>query len=156
VKVAIRSVGRPGGLLRSAIEEYERRAGRYWTLDVATVPAVRGGKSHDEREIRKIETQRLMDRVPHGLELTALTPDGVPLTSGDLARYLNDLAVHGRPGAAFVIGGAFGLDEALLAAADAARLSLGAMTLPHELARLVLAEQLYRAGTIVRREPYHK
>lgn len=156
MKVAIRSVGRPAALLRPAIEEYERRAARYWTLDIATVPGTRGGKSHDDNQIREIETRRLMDRLPPDLEVMALTAAGVPLTSGGLARYLNDLAVHGRPGTAFVIGGAFGLDEAVLTAAGASLLSLGAMTLPHDLARLVLAEQLYRAGTIVRREPYHK
>ena len=72
-----------------------------------------------------------------------------------MAKYLNELAVLGRSGAAFVIGGAYGLDRGLVGESRH-RLSLSGLTLPHDLARLVLAEQLYRAGTIVRGEPYHK
>jgi len=93
--------------------------------------------------------------VPAGVEIVALTRKGEAWSSTRLARYLEALAVQGRAGAAFLIGGAWGLAEDLLARASH-RLSLSSLTLPHELARLVLAEQLYRAGTILRGEPYHK
>ena len=75
--------------------------------------------------------------------------------SRELAGYLEGHAVRSSAGAAFVIGGAFGLDASVVTKARRT-LSLSALTLPHEMARLVLAEQLYRAGTIVRGEPYHK
>ena len=84
-----------------------------------------------------------------------LTRDGKGMSSDDLARYLDNLAIHGKAGVAFLIGGALGLSDDIIKRADRT-LSLSPMTLTHELARLMLTEQLYRAGTIVRGEPYHK
>ena len=72
-----------------------------------------------------------------------------------MASYFEDLAMSGRNGAAFVIGGALGLSQDLIRKANR-QLSLSTMTLTHEMARLLLTEQIYRAGTIVRGEPYHK
>ena len=77
------------------------------------------------------------------------------MDSRELAAYLEGLAVQSAPGVAFVIGGAFGLGPEVVDRSGK-RLSLSSMTLPHEMARLFLAEQLYRAGTILRGEPYHK
>ena len=85
-----------------------------------------------------------------GMETSALA-----VVQEVLVATLGELALRGSPGAAFLIGGAFGLDRTLLRDATH-RVSLSPMTMPHDLARLVLAEQLYRAGTIVRGEPYHK
>ena len=77
------------------------------------------------------------------------------MSTRELADYIDGLATYGRPGAAFLVGGAFGLSREVRAGA-ARCMSLSEMTMPHELARLVLTEQLYRAGTILRGEPYHK
>jgi 23S rRNA (pseudouridine1915-N3)-methyltransferase len=101
------------------------------------------------------EGKRLLARVPAGAEVVALDRRGAAWSSERLARYLDELAIRASPGAAFLIGGAFGLSEEVLARASH-RLSLSALTFPHELARLIMAEQLYRAGTILRGEPYHK
>ncbi len=90
-----------------------------------------------------------------GLETVALTRTGKLMTSTQLSAYLRTLALRASPGAAFVIGGAYGLSKDLVRRAGR-KLSLSAFTLPHDLARLVLVEQLYRAGTIARDEPYHK
>ncbi len=148
-------VGRPAALLADAIAEYERRAGRYWTLDVVEVREEKGRKGLPLDRLRMAESARLLERVPAGAEVVALTRAGEAWSSARLARYLEALALDGRAGAAFLIGGAFGLSTEAIARAHH-RLSLSALTLPHELARLLLAEQLYRAGTIVRGEPYHK
>ncbi len=148
-------VGRPAALLADAIAEYERRAGRYWTLDVVEVREEKGRKGLPLDRLRTAESARLLERVPAGAEVVALTRAGEAWSSARLARYLEALALDGRAGAAFLIGGAFGLSTEAIARAQH-RLSLSALTLPHELARLLLAEQLYRAGTIVRGEPYHK
>lgn len=155
MKVVIASVGRPGKLLLPSIQEFETRAGRYWKLESVEVRGERAAENRPVTAVRQQEGERLRAAVPPGAELVALTRTGDAWGSEQLARYLGELALRGSPGAAFLIGGAFGLDRTLLRDATR-RLSLSPMTLPHELARLVLAEQLYRAGTIVRGEPYHK
>lgn len=149
------SVGRPGRVLADAIGEYERRAGRYWNLDTVEVREERAGKGTPGARVREAESRRVLERVPDGYEVVALTREGEAWSSLRLAQHLESLAVSARPGAAFLVGGALGLDDAVLRRADR-RLSLSSLTLPHDMARLVLAEQLYRAGTIVRGEPYHK
>jgi 23S rRNA (pseudouridine1915-N3)-methyltransferase len=155
VKLSLIVVGKPGPLIAEAVAEYERRAARYWTLEVIEVKEERARKGSIEEQIRDSESQRLFERVPKGAEMCCLTRDGKSMSSSDLARYLENLAIHGKAGVAFLIGGALGLSDDIIQRADRT-LSLSPMTLTHELARLLLTEQLYRAGTIVRGEPYHK
>lgn len=155
MRVSVLAVGRPARLFGQVIAEYERRAGRYWTVDVVNVRAESAAGGKPEAMVRAAEGARLLGRVPPGAEIVALTRTGRGWSSRALAEYLDGLAVSGSPGVAFLIGGAFGLGSDVL---ERARhlLSLSSFTLPHDLARLVLLEQLYRAGTILRREPYHK
>lgn len=155
MQIAVVAVGRPGRLLEPAIREYEKRAGRYWKLDVRAVKGERASRNRPLDEVLREEEARLRAAAPSGHDLVALTRSGETWSSERLAGYLEELAVQGANGAAFLIGGASGLSGELLGGARF-RLSLSDMTLPHDLARLVLAEQLYRAGTIVRGEPYHK
>jgi 23S rRNA (pseudouridine1915-N3)-methyltransferase len=155
LKILLLAVGRPGPLYRDAIEEYEQRAARYWPFEAIEVKEEKAGRSTGDERVRELEGARLLERAPAGLELVALTRAGEPWDSARLARYLQELANSARPGAAFLIGGAFGLGAKTISSA-ARQLSLSAFTMPHELARLVLTEQLYRAGTIARGEPYHK
>jgi 23S rRNA (pseudouridine1915-N3)-methyltransferase len=96
----------------------------------------------------------LARRWPASGETIALEPDGVSWTTEELARQIEHRMTRGTRGLTFVIGGADGIPAALSAKANL-RLSLSAMTLPHRLARLVLCEQIYRALTIIRHEPYH-
>lgn len=153
MKIVTAVVGTPStpGMDR-AIRTYEERARRYFRLEVEEVPAA---SRPTPEETRREESEALRRRVPEELETFALTRRGKGLSSRGLARYLDETGTYGRPGAAFLVGGAHGLAASTLEAADH-RLSLSPMTLPHEMARLVLAEQLYRAGTILRGEPYHK
>jgi 23S rRNA (pseudouridine1915-N3)-methyltransferase len=155
VKLSILSVGKPGALFAEPIAEYERRAARYWSLTTLEVREERASKATPPAAVQRAESNRLMEKVPDGAEAVALTRVGETWSSARLASYLDDLAVQGRAGAAFLIGGAFGLSDDVVARAHR-RLSLSALTFTHELARLLLAEQLYRAGTILRGEPYHK
>jgi 23S rRNA (pseudouridine1915-N3)-methyltransferase len=154
MKLVVAAVGGPGHPdLAAAIADYEARARHYFDLEVMEIPAAPGSLSPGARMDR--EAEDLRRRVPGELERFALTRRGKSLTSAGLARYLGDRSSHGAAGAAFVVGGAFGLAPSYAGEADH-RLALSAMTLPHGLARLVLVEQLYRAGTILRGEPYHK
>jgi len=153
VKVWTLSVGRPGRLLAPVISEYELRAARYWTLSAVDVREERATSATPEL-VRTAEARRLQEKLPAGAACIALTRVGRTWSSAQLAEYLQDLAERGRS-AAFVIGGAFGLADELIDTADE-KLSLSALTFPHEIARLLMAEQLYRAGTIARGQPYHK
>ncbi|MGD8319812.1 MAG: 23S rRNA (pseudouridine(1915)-N(3))-methyltransferase RlmH [Gemmatimonadota bacterium] len=148
-------VGRVRGALEAAVAEYEERARRYWKLEVVEVDAGASGRDPAPQRVMDAEGERILGRIPDGFSVYALTRTGKTMGSRALARELERHAVQASPGVVFVIGGAYGLCAAVVARASK-RLSLSAMTLPHEMARLVLAEQLYRAGTIVRGEPYHK
>lgn len=154
MKVQVTVIGAVRGPLREAVREYERRAGRYHALKTVEVRATRAS-SRTDHEVREDESGRLAAAIPAGYQAVALHRAGTRWTSRTLSRYLDDLGVRGEAGVAFVIGGALGLSESLLDMAQV-RLSLSTMTLPHEMARLVLVEQIYRAGTISRGEPYHK
>ncbi len=153
MKVLVAAVGSTGrGPVPEAIREYEERASRYFDFEAVEVRAGGGGEAG---EVRRREGGRLLDRVSDELQWFALTRSGRGMRSRRLARYLEELGTYGRAGAAFLVGGAHGLDERVLQRARY-RLSISPMTLPHALARLVLTEQIYRAGTIARGEPYHK
>lgn len=155
MKLTVVSVGRPSALLHPAIQEFDTRAGRYWKLEIVDVAPEKASKNRPVTEIRAAEGQRIRAAVPAGTDIVALTRTGATWSSHELAQYLNQLGITGSTGATFVIGGAYGLDRQLLREARH-QLTLSPMTLPHDMARLLLAEQLYRAGTIMRGEPYHK
>jgi 23S rRNA (pseudouridine1915-N3)-methyltransferase len=155
VKVTVIAVGRVRDPLRDAVEEYETRASRYWKLEVLEVDAGAKGAKPDAEQVMAAEEQRILAKLPAGSELVALTRVGERIGSAELARYLDQLGIRSTPSVAFAIGGAYGLGAGVLTRARR-RFSLSDMTFPHELARLVLAEQLYRAGTILKGEPYHK
>jgi 23S rRNA (pseudouridine1915-N3)-methyltransferase len=139
--------------LGAAAREYEQRAARYWPLEVHEVREERGGSAPAAR-VREMEGRRLLDVGGSHARLVACDPGGRSMTSEQFAAWLQRAREAGRD-VCFVIGGALGLSQEVLDTAHL-RISLAPWTLPHELARVVLAEQLYRAGTILRREPYHK
>lgn len=142
--------------MTAVLDDYEERVGRYFRLRCTEVPAGEGKtRKSDPHRVREMEGRRLMDRLPPGGEVVALTREGKGWGSRELARYLEEQSIRSAPAVTFIIGGAFGLAPSVLNRSTR-RLSLSRMTLPHELARLVLVEQLYRAGTILRNEPYHK
>lgn len=155
MKLTLVAVGRPRGAIAEATAAYEQRLRRYYAFEAVEVreePARRGG---DLARVREEEGERLLTRVPAGAQIVALHREGATWRSEKLAAYLEELALRSSPGVALLIGGAYGLADSVLRRANV-QLSLSGFTLPHELARLVLTEQLYRAGTISRGEPYHK
>jgi 23S rRNA (pseudouridine1915-N3)-methyltransferase len=138
--------------LAEAVAEYERRAARYWPLDVKEVREGSGG-ADDVDSMKAKEGERLLEAA-EGFELIVCDERGESMTSSVFAAFLQRLREEAR-NVAFVIGGSGGLHDRVKARGSRL-LALSPWTLPHEMARLVLVEQLYRAGTIVRREPYHK
>lgn len=155
MKLVVASVGKAKRAIGDAIGEYESRVRRYFPFEAHEVKEEQYRGRGDATRVRDEEGKRLLARVPAGAEVVALHETGKAWDSHKLASYLADLQVRSSPGVAFLIGGAYGLSDEILSRASHL-LALGSMTLPHELARLVLTEQLYRAGTINRGEPYHK
>lgn len=153
MKVKLVAVGKLRGGLTDVAAEYLKRAGRYWRLELHEVRAGSANKAPDS--VMEEEGKRLLGLCGPGAHVWLLTRDGKDLTSAALARRLEEHAIRSEREVTFLIGGAFGFAAAVRDRADST-LSLSAMTLPHELARVVLLEQLYRAGTILRGEPYHK
>ena len=139
--------------LREACDDYRKRAARYFRLEVHEISdAARGGRPGVEA--RRREAAGLLHAIPPAAAAIALSREGETEDSRGFAERMARWQWEARD-IALVIGGASGLDEAVFRRCDG-RLSLSSWTLPHELARLVLLEQLYRAGTILRGEPYHK
>ncbi|HEY0840468.1 MAG TPA: 23S rRNA (pseudouridine(1915)-N(3))-methyltransferase RlmH [Vulgatibacter sp.] len=155
MKVLLLSVGSDkSGLFEPAVEEYAKRIRRYSPLELAEVrPSRKGGI--DPMRAREDEGQALLARVDPRTFVVAMDERGDLLDSEAFSKkILQEAMVRGRD-LAFLIGGAEGHSDAVRARADRV-LSLSPMTLAHRLARLVLAEQIYRAFTIARGEPYHK
>ena len=142
----------------AGVAEYVKRLRPYVRLQMTEVDDEPAPDPADaaatERALRR-EAERLLARLPHDAYVIALAVDGELWSSEELAGRLQRLAAEGRGRVAFVVGGTCGLHADVLRRADA-RWSLGRITLPHQLARLVLTEQLYRALKIMRGEGYHR
>jgi 23S rRNA (pseudouridine1915-N3)-methyltransferase len=152
VEINLVGVGKLRSYYREAADDYSRRLKRYVTIHEYEVREA--SRAPNAAVQLAEEAKRLEAKVAPGTAVVALTRDGVPWSSRDLAGQVDRWLMTSRP-VALVIGGSNGLDPSLLARAQT-RWSLGPLTLPHELVRVVVLEQLYRAFTILRGEPYHK
>jgi 23S rRNA (pseudouridine1915-N3)-methyltransferase len=146
------AIGKLRPSYREVCDDYLRRLGRY--LKVQEVELREASRAPSVEAQRAEEAERLLTRRPPGSRLVALARQGTPWSSEQLASQVERWQREARP-VALAIGGSHGLSPELLATA-ADRWSLGPLTLPHELARVVVIEQVYRAYTILRGEPYHK
>ncbi len=143
-----------------ALAEYAKRLGRFCRFKVTELPETRlpddAGPAEETAAIEN-ESERLLKAFPKGSDsyVIALAVQGKSLSSEQLATKLQQLAGEGRSRVTFVIGGSLGLSDKLLAAADL-QLSFSAFTFPHQMMRVILAEQIYRAFKINAGEAYHK
>jgi 23S rRNA (pseudouridine1915-N3)-methyltransferase len=138
---------------RDAAAEYLKRLGPYARVTVTEVSD--RDVTADEAKGLAAEAADVLRAIPDGATVVALDIDGRAYPSEVFAEWLSAQGLAGRSHIVFVLGGAAGLHPDVLARADE-RLSLGPMTLPHQLARVVLLEQVYRAFRIARGEPYHR
>ncbi len=150
--IALLAVGRLRPCYREACDEYLRRLRRYARVEEREVREA--ARAPTVARQRTDEAAALARQRPAGAALVCLGRQGHAWSSDELARRLDRWLIDARA-LAFVIGGSNGLAPELLADGEAVW-SLGPLTLPHELARVVVVEQLYRAFTILRGEPYHK
>ncbi|WP_256759573.1 23S rRNA (pseudouridine(1915)-N(3))-methyltransferase RlmH [Cohnella sp. WQ 127256] len=141
-----------------AIDEYSKRLGAYARLDIRELPDEKTPDSMspaEEEQVKSREGERILAALKPDSHVVALAIDGETWTSEQLAAVMDKQAVYGGGSISFVIGGSLGLSSAVLARADK-KLSFGRMTYPHQLMRVLLLEQVYRAFKINRGEPYHK
>jgi 23S rRNA (pseudouridine1915-N3)-methyltransferase len=155
LQIRLLAVGKlRGSIWAPAVTEYVQRLQHYAKFDLVEIrDAV--GKGLPDRAALAEEGKFISRALEPGNYLVALDRQGKSLSSEQLAQTVQKQLDAGIRKMDFVIGGPVGLDHTIIAKANL-RLSLSAMTLPHELARVVLLEQLYRAVTILRGEPYHK
>ncbi len=144
--------------LKQGIEEYTKRLGSYAKIDIIEVADEKAPEELSQGEMEQVkqkEGERILAKISPDAHVIALAIDGKQKSSEDLAASLDRLATYGKSKVAFVIGGSLGLSDTVLKRADE-QLSFSKMTFPHQLMRLILVEQIYRAFRINRGEPYHK
>lgn len=140
-----------------AVNEYAKRLSRFVKLNIIEVPDEKIPENASEKEMETVknkEGERILSKLPPSSFIVTLCIEGKELSSVDLARKIADISMTSSS-ISFIIGGSLGLSDEVKARSRL-RLSFGRMTLPHQLMRVVLAEQLYRAFKINNNESYHK
>ncbi len=159
MKITIVCVGKiKEKYLVEAIGEYSKRLSRYCDLDIIEVSDEKTpdkASDHEENLIREKEAERIAKHIPDGAYVIATAIGGKEYSSVEFSEKIEKLGVDGVSHIVFLIGGSIGLDMGLLQDADE-RISFSRMTFPHQLMRVILLEQIYRAYRIMKGEPYHK
>lgn len=159
MKITIITVGKvKESYFRGAIEEYSKRLSKYCKLDIVEVADEKTpdkASETEEEQIKAKEAERIMKHVRDDAYVIALAIEGKQLDSVELAEKIDKLGVQGKSHIQFIIGGSLGLHPSVLSRVDY-KLSFSKMTFPHQLMRVILLEQIYRAYRIISHEPYHK
>ncbi len=141
-----------------AVKEYIKRMSRYARVEIVEVPDEKtpeGASEAEEEQIRRIEGERLLKKISDKMYVAALDLRGREYDSVAFSEHLEERMLRGNSHIAVVIGGSLGLHRDVLDRADES-ICFSKMTFPHQLMRVILLEQLYRASRIQRGEPYHK
>ncbi|MED1471488.1 23S rRNA (pseudouridine(1915)-N(3))-methyltransferase RlmH [Bacillus salipaludis] len=144
--------------LKQGIDEYLKRLSAYAKVEVIEVADEKAPEELSESEMLQVkekEGERILAKISQDAHVIALAINGKMQSSEELADTLDKLATYGKSKIAFVIGGSLGLSDEVLRRSNE-QLSFSKMTFPHQLMRLILVEQIYRAYRINRGEPYHK
>lgn len=159
MKITLITVGKiKEKYLKDAIAEYSKRLSRYCKLEIVEVADEKTPDKASEsleNQIKEKEGNRILSHISDSDYVIALAINGKERDSVELAEHIRSLGLHGKSSLAFVIGGSLGLSEEVLKRADE-KLSFSKMTFPHQLMRVILAEQIYRSYRIIHGEPYHK
>ncbi|MFJ8064298.1 23S rRNA (pseudouridine(1915)-N(3))-methyltransferase RlmH [Psychrobacillus sp. NPDC096426] len=144
--------------LKLGIEEYTKRLGSYAKIELVEVPDEKAPENLSDADmeiVKKKEGDRILSKIGADTYVIALAIEGKMKSSEQLASDIESLMTYGRSKIAFVIGGSLGLHDDVMKRSDE-KLSFSKMTLPHQLMKLVLVEQIYRSFRIMKGEPYHK
>ncbi|MEK4222076.1 23S rRNA (pseudouridine(1915)-N(3))-methyltransferase RlmH [Bacillus sp. FSL W8-0116] len=144
--------------LKQGIEEYLKRLSAYAKVEIIEVADEKAPETLSESEMEQVkqkEGERILAKLHPDTHVIALAIEGKMYTSEQFSAHIDQLATYGKSKIAFIIGGSLGLSSQVLKRADET-ISFSKMTFPHQLMRLILLEQVYRAFRIMRGEPYHK
>ena len=144
--------------LKLGIDEFTKRLSKYCKLEIIELDDEKAPENLSDKEmlmIKEKEGKKILSKIKDNAHVIALAIDGKNLSSEELAENINNLGVRGTSHIVFVIGGSLGLSDEVLKRANY-KLSFSKMTFPHQLMRLILLEQVYRAYRINSGEPYHK
>ena len=159
MKITIIGVGKiKEAYFRDAIAEYSKRLSKYCKyqiIEVADEECPENASAAEEEQIKDREGEKILKKIPNGAYVIALAIDGKKLNSIDFSKEMQRIFLSGKNEICFVIGGSIGLSKNVLNAANM-KLSFSDMTFPHQLMRVILSEQIYRAFRIMNHEPYHK
>ena len=155
MKIQLWSIGKPHDKeLKPAIDQFTQRCNNYFQVEWNIIAGPKNAGQLSEAELKKKEAEIIVQQLDKNDYLVALDERGKQMGSEELASFINSRTNESVRRLIFLIGGAYGIDESVLAAAKF-KWSLSKLTFPHQLVRLVLAEQLYRSFTILRNEKYH-
>ena len=140
--------------VKAGVEEFTHRISKYYKVDWTIIPQPKNAGMLSEMDLKKKEGETILQWLEKDDYLIALDERGKQLSSEGLATFVQSRANESTKRIIFLIGGAFGLDEAVLKRANY-KWSLSQLVFPHQLVRLILAEQMYRACTILKNEKYH-
>ncbi|AIY83983.1 rRNA large subunit m3Psi methyltransferase RlmH [Clostridium baratii str. Sullivan] len=144
--------------LKQAIDEYSKRLSRYCKLDIIELPDEKtpdNASEKEEAQIKEKEGKAILSKIKDNSYVVAMDLKGKQLTSEELSSLVERCGVKGNSNIVFVIGGSLGLSDEVIKRADY-KLCFSKMTFPHQLFRVMLLEQVYRAFRIMKNEPYHK
>jgi 23S rRNA (pseudouridine1915-N3)-methyltransferase len=155
MKISFWAIGKAHeSYVKSGVEEFTKRLSNYFSVQWNIVPPPKNAGLLSEEELKKREAEIILNLLKEGDYLVALDERGKSFTSEGLAKFVQQRANESTRQLVFLIGGAYGIDEKVLKVAKL-QWSLSALTFPHQLVRLILAEQVYRACTILQNEKYH-
>ncbi|MBK0380543.1 23S rRNA (pseudouridine(1915)-N(3))-methyltransferase RlmH [Mucilaginibacter segetis] len=155
MKITFITVGKTeDAYLKDGIEKYVKRIKHYTKLDIIELAELKNTKALTEEQQKTKEAELILKKVSPQDNLILLDEGGQEFTSVQFANYLNKRAVNSVSSLVFVVGGPYGFDESVYQRAND-KLSLSRMTFSHQMVRLFFVEQLYRAFTIIKGEPYH-
>ncbi len=140
--------------LIEGIEDYQKRLVHYLPFDIKVIPDIKNSRHLTADQQKEKEGKALLDQVASGDELVLLDVDGTEFSSPGFSGWIEKRMLSGVRQVIFVIGGPYGFSDSVYKRADS-KMSLSRLTFPHQLVRLLFVEQLYRALTIIKGEPYH-
>jgi 23S rRNA (pseudouridine1915-N3)-methyltransferase len=144
--------------IQEGIKEYSKRLSRYCNLEIIEIDDEKAPENLSEKEmdiVKQKEGERILAKIPQGSYVITLVIQGKQLTSEELASKIEDLMIDGISDITLIIGGSLGLSDEVISKSNF-KLSFSKMTFPHQLMRMILLEQVYRAWRIIKNEPYHK